>query len=234
MHIHIKSVHECSIVSGKEDAPPTPQNKTKQISNRKRPSSKCLSNINLFDVSLMHVACFGCRMFPMQWMIYIQGWLLKLKPPKYTHASRGSMERPGRSSPPRLSGKCMSSCLPLISFWGRGVPCSLCWLCPTPLAPCPTPHCGPALGEGGAGQGAPRWRSRPRSSPACSLAAPGLSGYAAAETLLGPTPEVWWCSSSPVGARGKNVKQGLVWGGDGKFRRGQEGWRASSKPEDSL
>ena len=105
---------------------------------------------------------------------------------------------------------------------------------PHTLAPCPAPHCGPALGEGDTGRGAPRWRSRPRSSPACSLAAPGLSGCAAAETFLDPTPEVWWCSSSPAGARGQNVKQGLVCGGDGKFRRGQEGWRASFEPEDSL
>lgn len=115
MHIHIKSVHEWSIVLGKEDAPPAAGNKPKQISNRKRPSSKRLSNISLFDVSLMHVASFGCGMFPMQWLNYIQGWLLKLTPPKYTRTSRGSVERPGRGSPPPLSGKCRSSCLPLIS-----------------------------------------------------------------------------------------------------------------------
>ena len=123
--------------------------------------------------------------------------------------------------PPHLLLGSRSALLPLLAV-------------PHTLAPCPAPHCGSALGEGGTRQGAPHWRSRPRSSPVCSLAAPGLSGCAAVETFLDPTLEVWWCSSSPVGARGQNVKQGPVCGGDGKFRRGQEGWRASFEPEDSL
>ena len=56
---------------------------------------------------------------------------MKLKPPKYTHTSPRSTERPGRSSPPRLSGKCLSSCFPLLTcdFHPQGhflVPGS-CW-----------------------------------------------------------------------------------------------------------
>lgn len=199
--------------------------KTKQISNRKRPSSKRLSNISLFDVSLMHVASFGCPVFPMQWLNYIQGWLLKLKPPKYTHTSRGVNGKARQVLPSPTLWKVHVFLLPPHLLLGSRSALLPLLAVPHTLASCPAPHCGSALGEGGTGRGAPHWRSRPRSSPVCSLAAPGLSGCAAVETFLDPTLEVWWCSSSPVGARGQNVKQGLVCGGDGnsgEVRRGEE------------
>lgn len=182
MHIHIESV-QCSIILGKEDAPSLPHKTKQQTSNRKRPSSKRLSNISLFDVS------FNARRFfldapgsPCSGWTTSKGLTFETKASLNTLAPAGGQWKGQAGPSSQLSESARSPASPSSPSWVKEALLPLLAV-PHPLAPCPAPHCGPALGEGTGRKVHHAGGLVRASSPACSLAAPGLSGCAAAETL---------------------------------------------------